>query len=201
MLTFYISAAALLGVACTGAPLRRLATIRIRHAWLLWAALADQILIISVIPNSHPTLLAGAHIASYLAAGACLLANRHLPGAWLIGIGGALNGLAITANGGTMPAAEAALRASGWQTSTEHFNNSAPLSRPRLPLLGDIFATPPWLPGHTVFSIGDIAIWLGIAWFLWRTCRPRPHRPQTVSRTQGPYGEVEMPPAGTGSSR
>ena len=181
MLTFYIAAATLLALACSGAPLRRLATIRIRHAWLLWTALADQVLIISVIPNSHPTVLAAAHIASYVAGGACLLVNRRLPGVWLVGVGGALNALAIAANGGTMPASQAALRASGWHTSTEHFNNSAPLSSPRLPLLGDIFATPPWLPGHTVFSIGDIAIWLGIAWFLWRSCRPRPGQTMTAT--------------------
>jgi hypothetical protein len=23
-----------------------------------------------------------------------------------------------------------------------------------------------------VFSIGDVLIWLGLAWLLWRTCRP-----------------------------
>jgi hypothetical protein len=181
MLTFYIAAATLLALACTRAPLRRLATIRIRQAWLLWAALADQVLIISVIPNAHPAVLAAAHLASYIAGGACLLINRRLPGVWLVGVGGALNALAIGANGGTMPASELALRASGWHTSTEHFNNSAPLSSPRLPLLGDIFATPPWLPGHTVFSVGDIAIWLGIALFLWRTCRPRPGQAMTAT--------------------
>jgi hypothetical protein len=32
------------------------------------------------------------------------------------------------------------------------------LVSPRLPLLGDIFATPSWLPGHNVFIIGDVAI-------------------------------------------
>jgi hypothetical protein len=150
-------------------------------AWLLWTALADQVLIISVIPNAHPGVLAAAHLASYLAGGACLLVNRRLPGVRLVGVGGALNALAIGANGGMMPASTVAIRASGWHTSTAHFNNSAPLSNPRLPLLGDIFATPPWLPGHTVFSIGDIAIWLGIAWFLWRSCRPRPGQTMTAT--------------------
>jgi hypothetical protein len=103
MLTVYVCVAALVAVACTGARLSRLAHLRIRHAWLLWTALADQVLIISVIPNNHPALLATAHIGSYVAAGACLLANRRLPGAWLIGAGGLSNGLVIVVNGGTLP--------------------------------------------------------------------------------------------------
>jgi len=188
MLTVYLIAAVLLIVVCTGGSLRRLAEVRIRRAWLLWAALADQILIISVLPNSHPPLLASAHIASYVAAGACLLANRHLPGLWLVGAGGALNGLIITINGGTLPASAAALRASGRTASTNHFDNSAALAHPHLPLLGDILATPPWLPGHTVFSIGDIAIWLGIGWLIWRVCRPSPGR--RVTSTGGLANET-----------
>lgn len=172
MLSVYLSVAMLLVVACTGAPLARLADLRIRRSWLLWAALADQIIIISVLPDANPTALALAHIASYLAAGACLLANRHLPGSWLLGTGGALNGLVIAANGGTLPASDTALRAAGQDPRLDQFNNSAVLADPHLPLLGDIFATPPWLPGHNVFSVGDIAIWLGLGWLLWRTCRP-----------------------------
>jgi hypothetical protein len=174
MLTFYIGAVALLAVILTGGSLRRLADVRIRHRWLLWAALADQILIISVFPHARPILLAGAHIASYVAAGACLLLNRHLAGAWLLGAGGATNALVIVANGGTMAASADAVRASGRTSPGDEFDNSTVLRHPRLPWLGDILATPSWLPGHTVFSLGDIAIWLGVAWFLWRTCRPRP---------------------------
>ena len=173
MLTVYIAGAVLLVLACLGAPLGRLASVRIRHSWLLWAALADQVLIISVIPKSHPATLALAHIASYVAAGVCVLLNRRLPGVWLIGAGGALNGVVIAVNGGTLPTTAAALRTAGRNESVHQFSNSGLLPHPRLPLLGDIFATPAWLPGHTVFSIGDVAIWLGIAWLLWRTCRPR----------------------------
>jgi hypothetical protein len=186
MLTFYISAVALLAVMLTGGSLRRLADVRIRHTWLLWAALGDQILIISVFPDAHPRMLAAAHIASYVAAGACLVLNRHLAGAWLLAAGGATNALVIVANGGTMAASADAVRASGRIPVGDQFDNSAVLPHPRLSWLGDILATPSWLPGHTVFSIGDIAIWLGVAWFLWRTCRPRPAvdpRSETVSAT------------------
>jgi hypothetical protein len=182
MLTFYIGAIAFLAVMVTGGSLRRLADVRIRHVWLLWAALADQILIISVFPDGRPALLAGAHIASYIAAGACLVLNRHLAGAWLLGLGGATNALVIVANGGTMAASARAVRASGRVAPADQFDNSTVLPHPRLAWLGDVFATPSWLPGHTVFSTGDIAIWLGVVWFLWRTCRPRPVMTPTPTR-------------------
>jgi hypothetical protein len=174
VLTVYLALGMLLVVACAGAPrarLARLGTVRIRHAWLLWAALADQIVVISVLPAANVTALAIAHVASYLAAGACLLANRRLPGGRLIGLGGALNGLVICVNGGTLPASESAVRAAGQVAETGAFTNSEVLADPRLPWLGDVFATPVWLPGHNVFGLGDLAIWVGLAVFLWRTCR------------------------------
>jgi hypothetical protein len=171
VLTVYLGVAMLVLVACTGGSLARLATIRFRHVWLLWAALADQILVISVLPASNATMLAIAHIASYLAAGAWLLANRRLPGGRLIGLGGALNGLVISLNGGTLPASASALRAAGQATEAGQFTNSEVLADPRLAWLGDVFATPGWLPGHNVFSVGDVAIWVGLMILLWRTCR------------------------------
>jgi hypothetical protein len=172
VLTVYLAVAMLLVVAATGAPLKRLTELRIRHVWLLWAALIDQILVISIIPDTHPAALAAAHIASYAMAAVCVVANRRLPGIWLIGAGGLLNGVTIALNGGTLPASASALRASGFREAPGQFANSGVLSDPRLPWLGDVFATPSWVPGHNVFSIGDVLIWAGLAWLLWRTCRP-----------------------------
>lgn len=170
MLTVYLGVAMLVLVACTGAPISRLALIRIRHVWLLWAALADQIVIISVLPESNATVLALAHIASYAAAGVWLFANR-LHGGRLIGLGGGLNGLVISLNGGTLPASASAVRAAGQAADTGQFTNSEVLAHPRLAWLGDVFATPAWVPGHNVFSVGDVAIWVGLVIFIWRTCR------------------------------
>ena len=187
MLTVYIAVTMLLVVALTGTPLTRLADLQLRHGWLLWAALAVQVVVISLLPDSYPGVLAAAHIGSYLAAGTCVWLNRSTPGVPLIGAGGGLNGLVITLNGGTLPASEAAVRASGQGDRLEHFNNSAVLDDPVLPLLGDIFATPAWLPGSNVFSIGDVAIWVGLGWLLWRVCRPpvtggaRHRRPANVA--------------------
>lgn len=171
MLTVYLALGMLLVVALTGAPVKRLAEVRIRHVWLLWAALAVQILVISVIPDTHPTALAAAHVVSYALAAVCLCANRQLPGIWFIGAGGLLNGVTIALNGGTLPASASALAASGHQGPPGQFANSAVLPDAKLAIFGDIFATPAWLPGNNVFSIGDVLIWLGLAWLLWRTCR------------------------------
>jgi hypothetical protein len=172
VLTVYLGLALLLVVACTGGSPARLATIRFRRVWLLWLALADQIVVISVLPGSNATALAVADIASYLVAGAWVAANRQLPGILSIGLGGGLNGLTIAVNGGTLPASESAVRAAGQVADTGQFTNSEVLADPRLPWLGDVFATPAWLPGHNVFSVGDVAIWVGLTIFLWRTCRP-----------------------------
>jgi hypothetical protein len=173
VLTVYIAVAMLFVVAATGAPLKRLAELHIRHVWLLWAALADQILVISVIPDTHPTALAAAHVASYLAAGTCVWLNRHTAGVPLIGFGGGLNGLVISLNGGILPASGAAIDVSGQGERPGHFTNSAVLADPHLTIFGDVLATPAWLPGSNVFSVGDLAIWIGLGWLLWRTCRPR----------------------------
>ena len=173
MLTVYLAVAMLFVVALTGAPLKRLAGLRIRHVWLLWVALIDQILVISVIPDTHPTALAAAHIASYAMAGVCIWLNRRLPGIWFIAAGGLLNGVTIALNGGTLPASTSALESSGHAGAPGQFANSAVLPDAKLAVFGDIFATPSWLPGNNVFSIGDVLIWLGLAWLLWRTCRRR----------------------------
>jgi uncharacterized protein DUF5317 len=171
VLTVYLALGMLMVVALTGAPVKRLAEVRIRQVWLLWAALAVQILVISVIPDTHPIALAAAHTASYALAAVCLWVNRRLPGIWFIGAGGLLNGVTIALNGGTLPASASALAASGHPGAPGQFANSAVLPDAKLAFLGDIFATPSWLPGHNVFSIGDVLIWAGLAWLLWRTCR------------------------------
>jgi Family of unknown function (DUF5317) len=182
MLTVYLVVGMLVLLACLRAPLSRLAGIRLRHVWLLWVALADQIVVISVVPDANPTVLAAAHNASYAIAGVWLVVNRHLPGIAMIGLGGALNGLCIVLNGGTLPASGTALRAAGHSADPGEFTNSQVLTDPRLPWLGDIFATPAWLPGNNVFSVGDIAIWIGIVLFLWRTCWSRLHPAPPVRR-------------------
>ena len=151
-----------------GSSLRGLGRVQLRQTKLVWLALAAQVLLMSVLPDSRPGLSRAAHLATYALAGLFVLANRQVPGVWVIATGGALNLAAIVANGGTMPASRRALESSGWQQDPDRFANSAVLDDPRLPWLGDVFA----IPTVSVFSVGDVVIVLGVAVLLHRVCRP-----------------------------
>jgi hypothetical protein len=166
-----------------GSDLRRLGHLRLRHTWLVWLALAIQIVVISVLP-SLGAFSEGAHLASYALAALFVVLNNRSVGTLVVGIGGICNLVAITANGGVMPATVGALKASGWQAEPGHFANSAALPNPRLVPLGDVFSTPPWFPVHSVFSIGDVVIVLGVALFLHSICRSGP-QPIGQSRRRG----------------
>ena len=96
--------------------------------------------------------------------------NHRSAGTLVIGVGGLLNLVAIAANGGVMPATRDALEASGWEPTPGHFANSALVADPHVQFLGDVFATPSWLPVHSVFSVGDVVIVVGFALFLHETC-------------------------------
>jgi len=76
----------------------------------------------------------------------------------LLGLGGALNATAITANDGVMPARAQALEAAGRPTVEEGFRNSAAVADPYLAWLGDTFAIPSGVPLANVFSIGDVLV-------------------------------------------
>lgn len=152
----------------------RLTNLRIRRIWLVWLALIDQIVVISFLPDHPHILLSIANFVSYLVAGLFIWSNRRIPGALVIGLGGACNVLAIALNGGRMPASETALRASGWTPPAGHFVNSGLVADPKLAFLGDIFNTPRWLPGHTVFSVGDVIVMIGFALLVYLTCAKAP---------------------------
>jgi hypothetical protein len=89
----------------------------------------------------------------------------------LISAGGALNLIAIVANGGVMPASEAALRRAGLDAEAG-FSNSAHVADARVAWLGDVFAVPASWPLSNVFSIGDVVVVAGIGYLVWRQCRP-----------------------------
>jgi hypothetical protein len=60
----------------------------------------------------------------------------------LVALGAALNLLAITVNGGVMPASPAGLAGAGLGVDEPGFQNSAALAHPRLAFLGDAFYLP-----------------------------------------------------------
>jgi hypothetical protein len=164
---------AVLTVPLAGGDLTRLAEHRFRRPWALATALAVQIVIISVVPDSNGSVLAAAHLASYGFAIIFLLANGSIPGLWLLGAGTGMNLAAIAANGGVMPATRSALVAAGQLSKGGEFVNSGVLEDPKLIFLGDVFALPqPW-PLANVFSAGDVCIVVGAALLLHQVCQSR----------------------------
>lgn len=150
-----------------------LATVRFRGTGLVLGAFLLQVLVISAMPDAPEGVTSSLHLASYCLAGAFVYLNRHIPGLWLVGLGGGSNLLVISANEGVMPATRSALEVAGLAPSGPEFLNSAALGNPRLAFLGDIFAVPASWPVHNVFSFGDILIALGAALALHRICRSR----------------------------
>ena len=165
-------AIALLAVPLLGGRLSALSSLRLRATWAIYAALAAQIVIISLLPGGTPTLHRLVQLATYGLAAWFVLANRAIPGVLLIGAGGGLNLAAMVANGGVMPASKVAVAAAGLRVDNV-FMNSRPMAHPRLLALGDVWSVPSWVPLHNVFSIGDVAIVLGGAVLAHAVCGSR----------------------------
>jgi hypothetical protein len=150
---------AVLTVPLSGGRWSHLAAFRPRGSWLLWVALAVQVVQFSFFDLGRIDELV--HIGTYLLAAAFIVANRSVPGAWLIAVGGLSNGLTIALNGGTLPARAGALREAGLQVKRTDFVNSGVLNHARLPWLGDMFAVPKGFPLANVFSVGDVVLVIG----------------------------------------
>jgi hypothetical protein len=156
-----------------GGRLERLATLRLRRSWLILLALGVQVVITDVYPSGPRPVLVALHLASYAAAGIALWANRSLPGLLVLGAGAMLNAVVIALNGGTLPADPHALAMAGIATDTGAFANSGAVGHPVLPWLGDIIATPGWLPLRNVISVGDLLILVGAAVLVHSVTRSR----------------------------
>ena len=158
MLVAFVVALAL--VPLGGGRLTALGDIRMRRWWLLAIGLGLQLAALGGVPSALAAVL---HGLSYVAGGAYVLSNLHLPGVLWVALGGGLNLLGIALNGGTLPASAAALEVAGIDAARgARFANSGLVAGARLPFLGDIFAIPEWLPLANVFSIGDVVISAGI---------------------------------------
>jgi hypothetical protein len=139
--------------------LTRLADVELRRVWLAPLGIAIQIMIIEVVPAGTAHVHEAIHMVSYVILGAFCWSNRRIPGMPLVLLGGALNFIAIAANGGVMPAdPELARHFAG----SQEFVNSGAMADPNLLFLGDIFSTPASWPLYNVFSVGDIVIVLGV---------------------------------------
>jgi len=159
-----------------GGSLARLTTLRVRGVWIVVAALALQVLVITVWPSMPHVLAVDGHLASYAMLAFVLWLNRKLPGIVLITLGVAANAVTIAVNGGTLPASAHALRAAGIHLRPG-FDNSGVVAHPHLAWLGDIMVTPSWLPMRNMLSIGDLLLLVGAAVLVVVTTRrPAPNQ-------------------------
>ncbi len=150
-----------------GGRLGALGEYRWRFPFLPFLALGVQV--IAFLPDesasgSARTFAAFLHVLSYLLLLAFVFANRRTPWMWLMGLGLALNAVAIVANGGFMPASPYALLGtpSADVSLRGYYNNSVVMSRgTQLWFLGDVLRTPDWLLLRRAFSVGDLAIATG----------------------------------------
>ncbi|HUB04348.1 MAG TPA: DUF5317 domain-containing protein [Solirubrobacteraceae bacterium] len=183
MLLVVTAIALVISVPVAGGRLTRLADVRVRATWAVLLAVAIQVGISDVAPGGSHWVHVALNIASYALDAYFLFANRRLTGAPIVALGAALNVLAITTNGGVMPASASALRIAGI-AGRAGFDNSAHLAHAHLAFLGDVIPVPgPWPIGN-VLSVGDLTIFVGALVLLHHACgsrlfpRRRPRAPQ-----------------------
>ncbi len=170
MIIVVASILAIVTVPLTGRSLAPLARLPIRRIGLVWLSIAMQ-LVITLFPGFPNWLGQPVHLSTFVLSAAFMWSNRHLPGVLIIAFGAALNLTAIAANGGTMPASAWAWRTAGLPPLQGRFANSNVVSDARLAWLGDVFAIPNGWPLRNVFSVGDVIIVVGVAYFAHTWCR------------------------------
>ena len=150
-----------LGLVLGGRP-GRLASLQFRWIPVLVGGLVAQLVLFSVpVTERIGDLGAPLYVLSTAVVILALAANWRIIGVPILVAGAACNLAAIIANGGYMPAGASALAALGRVLGPE-YSNSAAIAHPNLELLTDIFAMPRWMPGHNIFSVGDMLIGLGV---------------------------------------
>jgi hypothetical protein len=174
-----------------GGKLRQLAQAQIAYSPLILLVLGAQVAIFSSWWQDSighiAWLTASLYSLSMLLLLIVIWYNRRLPGIVILGVGLLLNATVILANGGHMPASLAALKLAGiaeTRTAFEalHANNSGLISEGTpLWFLGDVFAVPRQWPLANIFSVGDVLIAAGAAWFVWANMRIQ--RPQCLRET------------------
>ncbi len=162
-----------LGVALArGGSVYALGNLRIHHLWLFFVPLLLQLIIFSPLAGflgSDPAAHRTVYVASMALGALALLLNWHLPGVLPIAIGLACNFLVIALNGGFMPVSAQAREIAGMPALSGRDNNVIPMTaETALWFLGDILPLPAWVPLANVFSIGDLLIAVGGAYFMQR---------------------------------
>jgi MFS family permease len=169
-----------------GADLRRLALVRLRASWVVFVALAFQLVLFTPasgvfhLPVSETTT----HIVTYGALLAFVVANIAQPGFAIAALGCNFNAMVIFVNGGHMPVSLASWTATGRSaedlTRDGVYNNVVLAHHANLGWLGDVFPLPRIVPLANSLSIGDLLIVLGVVIFAFRASLP----PATSRRGQ-----------------
>jgi hypothetical protein len=177
-----------------GGRLANLGQVHLRLSYLFPLALLLQVLIFSPAWQARLGAQWGAalYALSLLVLLPAVWVNRRVQGIALLGVGLMLNASVILANGGHMPASLEALRSAGILAPNAtfeaiHVTNSSLISSdtPLWPL-GDIFAIPrPW-PLANIFSVGDVLIGAGAAWFVWAHTHPGAVPPDAAPPVRAP---------------
>ena len=168
-LLWAIPAGMLAGLAL-GGRLSNLSNLGFRWGWLAVGGLLVQVVLFTpsveaAAGAATPAIYLGSTLVVFVA----VLRNVRLAGMPVVLLGALSNLLAITANGGYMPADPTAMEIAGLPPG-DHAN-SVVLADPALRPLTDILALPAWLPMANVFSVGDVLIGIGIAWTIVATMR------------------------------
>lgn len=179
MILFVAIALAITAGLLTGGRLSGSASLPVRHSHAIIMVFLVQAIAIEVLVGNPARTV---HLLTYGAALVWAWLNRHVDGLPVIALGVASNGLVIALNGGVMPATAAAARTAGLTADTG-FANSAVTENATLWWLGDIFAVPASWPLANVFSIGDIALVIGLFLLVRRAGRPTTDTDGLLRRT------------------
>jgi hypothetical protein len=189
MLLLYAVALGLLVGVLTRGRIGNLSTVKVKLWPIALVGLAFQLLLFSpplaaVVGKWGPSL----YVVSTTLVLMALVVNIRQPGFALITLGALANFVVIVANGGQMPASPDAFAALNGLpvVPTTDFSNSV-IAGPDTTFffLGDIFVLPRPLPLANVFSIGDVLIGVGGAWFIVAAMHGRGLRSQPAVAVDG----------------
>lgn len=173
-----------------GGRMSGLSRLRLRWAWLAVAGLLVQVVLFTPAGDAIAGGLGPAiYVASTLVVFLAVLRNLRLPGMPIVALGAISNLVAITANGGFMPADPRALAAAGLDGPGEH-TNSVVLENPAFRPLTDIFAIPAGLPYANVFSIGDVLLGVGVVVVIAAAMRNHASEPADADAPAGEARQV-----------
>lgn len=143
-----------------------------------WWALAPIALVLQIMPIADGSaeragFAAASLVASYVLLLAVVAVNRRVPGSGLMAVGLLMNLAVVGLNGG-MPVGTDAIRVAGGHGviaieggAKQHLMSGTDVLQP----LGDVIPVPP--PFGVVFSIGDVLLYGGLAWWCFAVTRGR----------------------------